>query len=92
MSDSKDINIYMDTLGASSRKASRVLAQASAEQKNDALLSISKELDLKRQDILKENVKDLEEAKKKQRSCPFLSVLPREDLFLRVREGWHIPE
>ena len=66
MSDSKDINIYMDSLGASSKKASTILAQASAEQKNDALLSIAKKLDIKRQYILKENVKDLEEAKKKQ--------------------------
>ena len=66
MSQSKDINIYMDSLGASSKKASTILAQASAEQKNDALLSIAKKLDIKRQDILKENVKDLEEAKKKQ--------------------------
>ena len=66
MSDSKDINIYMDSLGISSKKASTILAQASAEQKNDALLSIAKKLDIKRQDILKENVKDLEEAKKKQ--------------------------
>ena len=66
MSDSKDINIYMDSLGVSSKKASTILAQASAEQKNDALLSIAKKLDIKRKDILKENVKDLEEAKKKQ--------------------------
>ena len=66
MSDSKDINIYMDSLGVSSKKASTILAQASADQKNDALLSIAKKLDIKRQDILKENVKDLEEAKKKQ--------------------------
>ena len=66
MSNSKDINIYMDSLGASAKKASRILAQASEEQKNDALLSIAKKIDIKRQDILKENVKDLEEAKKKQ--------------------------
>ena len=66
MSNSKDINIYMDSLGASAKKASRILAQASEDQKNDALLSIAKKIDIKRQDILKENVKDLEEAKKKQ--------------------------
>ena len=66
MSNSKDINIYMDSLGASAKKASRILSQASEEQKNDALLSIAKKLNIKRQDILKENVKDLEEAKKKQ--------------------------
>ena len=66
MSNSKDINIYMDSLGASAKKASRILSQASEEQKNDALLSIAKKINIKRQDILKENVKDLEEAKKKQ--------------------------
>ena len=66
MSNSKDINIYMDSLGASAKKASRILSQASEKQKNDALLSIAKKIDIKRQDILKENVKDLEEAKKKQ--------------------------
>ena len=66
MSDSKDINIYMDSLGASAKKASRILSQASEEQKNEALISIAKKIDIKRQDILKENVKDLEEAKKKQ--------------------------
>ena len=66
MSDSKDINIYMDSLGASAKKASRILSQASGERKNGALLSIAKKIDIKRQDILKENVKDLEEAKKKQ--------------------------
>ena len=66
MSDSKDINIYMDSLGASAKKASRILSQASEKQKNDALLSIAKKIDIKRQDILKENIKDLEEAKKKQ--------------------------
>ncbi len=66
MSNSKDINIYMDSLGASAKKASRILSQASEKQKNDALLSIAKKIDIKRQDILKENIKDLEEAKKKQ--------------------------
>ena len=66
MSNSKDINIYMDSLGASAKKASRILSQASEEQKNDALLSIAKKIDIKRQDILKENVKDLEEAKESQ--------------------------
>ena len=66
MSDSNDINIYMDSLGASAKKASRILSQASEKQKNDALLGIAKKINIKRQDILKENIKDLEEAKKKQ--------------------------
>jgi len=66
MSDSKDINIYMDSLGSLAKDASRILAQASEEQKNEALLNIGKTIDLKRQDILNENIKDLAEAKKKQ--------------------------
>ena len=66
MSDSKDINIYMDSLGSLAKGASRVLAQTSEEQKNEALLNIAKTIDLKRQDILNENIKDLAEAKKKQ--------------------------
>ena len=66
MSHSKDINIYMDSLGALAKKASRVLAQASEKHKNDALLNIAKIIDSKRQEILNENIKDLEEAEKKQ--------------------------
>ena len=66
MSHNKDINIYMDSLGALAKKASRVLAQASEKHKNDALLNIAKIIDSKRQEILNENIKDLEEAEKKQ--------------------------
>ena len=66
MSDSKDINIYMDSLGSLAKDASRILAQTSEKQKNEALLNIAKTIDLKRQDILNENIKDLAEAKKKQ--------------------------
>ena len=66
MPDSKDINIYMDSLGSSAKRASRILSQASVEQKNSALLSIAEKIDLKRQDILKENQYDLAEAKKKE--------------------------
>jgi glutamate-5-semialdehyde dehydrogenase len=66
MSDSKDINIYMDSLGALAKEASRILAQVSEEHKNDALLNIAKIIDSKRQEILNENIKDLAEAEKKQ--------------------------
>ena len=59
MPDSKDINIYMDSLGSSAKRASRILSQASVEQKNSALLSIAEKIDLKRQDILKENLAKL---------------------------------
>ena len=66
MLDTKDINIYIDSLGASAKKASSILAQAPEKQKNDALLNIAKIIDLKRNDILDQNVKDLEDAKNKQ--------------------------
>ncbi|HJL95833.1 MAG: glutamate-5-semialdehyde dehydrogenase [Gammaproteobacteria bacterium] len=65
MSDSKDINIYMDRLGSLAKNASRELSLASEAQKNKALHSIGKKIDSKRHAILKENIKDLEEAKKK---------------------------
>ena len=66
MSDSKDINIYMDSLGSLAKSASQILSQTSEAQKNQALLNIAKIIDLKRKDILNENIKDLVEAKKKQ--------------------------
>ncbi len=66
MSDSKDINIYMDSLGSLAKNASRILSQTSEEQKNEALLNIAKTIDSNRNEILKENIKDLAKANKKQ--------------------------
>ena len=66
MSDSKDINIYMDSLGSLAKNASRILSQTSEEQKNEALLNIAKTIDSNRNEILNENIKDLAEANKKQ--------------------------
>ena len=66
MSDSKDINIYMDSLGSLAKNASRILAQTSEEQKNEALLNIAKTIDSNRNEILNENIKDLAKANKKQ--------------------------
>ena len=66
MSDSKDINIYMDSLGSLAKSASRILSQTSEEQKNEALLNIAKTIDSNRNEILNENIKDLAKANKKQ--------------------------
>ena len=66
MSDSKDINIYMDSLGSLAKNASRILSQISEEQKNEALLNIAKTIDSNRNEILNENIKDLAKANKKQ--------------------------
>ena len=37
MLQSKEINLYMDKLGAEAKQASKVLSQASEEMKNEAL-------------------------------------------------------
>ena len=65
MPQSKEINVYMEQLGLEAKQASKVLSQSSLEQKNEALQCISDQIDEHRVEILKENQKDLESAKKK---------------------------
>tara|TARA_Y100000741_G_scaffold308311_1_gene251379 strand:+ start:94 stop:1362 length:1269 start_codon:yes stop_codon:yes gene_type:complete len=65
MPQSKEINVYMEQLGLEAKQASKVLSQSSLEQKNEALQCISDQIEEHRIEILKENQKDLESAKKK---------------------------
>ena len=65
MPQSKEINAYMEQLGFEAKQASKVLSQSSLEQKNEALQCISDQIEEHRVEILKENQKDLESAKKK---------------------------
>ena len=65
MTQSKEINVYMEQLGLEAKQASKVLSQSSLEQKNEALQCISDQIGDHRVEILKENQKDLESAKKK---------------------------
>ena len=65
MTQSKEINAYMEQLGLEAKQASKVLSQSSLEQKNEALQCISDQIEEHRVEILKENQKDLESAKKK---------------------------
>ncbi|RZP03325.1 MAG: glutamate-5-semialdehyde dehydrogenase [Gammaproteobacteria bacterium] len=65
MPQSKEINAYMEQLGLEAKQASKVLSQSCLEQKNEALQCISDQIDEHRVEILKENQKDLESAKKK---------------------------
>ena len=65
MPQSKEINVYMEQLGLEAKQASKVLSQSSLEQKNEALKCISDQIEEHRVEILKENQKDLESAKKK---------------------------
>jgi len=65
MEDSKDINNYMNSLGAVAKSAAADLAMVSTEIKNNALLYMSEEIDTRRDEILKCNKVDLEKAKQK---------------------------
>lgn len=58
-------DIYLDIrqIAEKARKASRVLSAASTEQKNNALLKISRELESNRKTLTEENEKDLQSAK-----------------------------
>jgi glutamate-5-semialdehyde dehydrogenase len=55
-----DIKAYMQSLGLAARAASRELARASSDQKNNALLAIANQLDNNRQAVLTANATDME--------------------------------
>ncbi len=55
----KDIAKYMSTVGQRARVASRVLAAASTQEKNSALLAIADDIDVSRDGLMAENQKDL---------------------------------
>ena len=63
MTQSKEINTYMNRLGSEAKEASLILAQASLEQKNEALSCISEQIECNRDEILSINKKDLDLAK-----------------------------
>ena len=65
MEDSKDINHYMNHLGAAAKSAAGDLATVSSEVKNNALLYMSEALDSRRNEILQSNKVDLDKAKDK---------------------------
>ncbi|MBS0552543.1 MAG: glutamate-5-semialdehyde dehydrogenase, partial [Proteobacteria bacterium] len=58
-----DIQHYMQTLGRQARAASRVVAAASTEAKNNALLAMAKEIRARRDALLAANAQDLEAAR-----------------------------
>ena len=65
MEDSKDINHYMNHLGAAAKSAAGDLATVSSEVKNNALIYMSEALDSRRNEILRSNKVDLDKAKDK---------------------------
>ena len=79
MTQSKEINVYMEQLGLEAKRASKVLSQSSLEQKNEALQCISDQIKEHRVEILKENKKDLESAKKKSIGSALIDRLELND-------------
>nr|WP_298415483.1 glutamate-5-semialdehyde dehydrogenase [uncultured Halomonas sp.] len=63
MTDSADINAYMQTLGAQARQVSTHLRCAGAGAKNAALVAIAAQLDAARVALIDANVRDLERAR-----------------------------
>ena len=66
MEDSKDINNYINHLGAAAKNAAGDLAIVSSEVKNNALLYMAEAIDSRRNEILQSNRVDLEKAKNKE--------------------------
>lgn len=61
----QDIAAYMRQVGSKARAASRILAAANTAQKNTALLTIAADLDQSRDDLIRENNKDMQAGAKK---------------------------
>ena len=79
MTQSKEINTYMNQLGSEAKEASLILAQASLEQKNEALSCISEQIESGRDEILTINKKDLDLAKQKSIGSALIDRLELND-------------
>ena len=79
MTQSKEINTYMNRLGSEAKEASLILAQASLEQKNEALSCISEQIESDRDEILSTNKKDLDLAKQKSIGSALIDRLELND-------------
>jgi glutamate-5-semialdehyde dehydrogenase len=72
---SKEIQEMMQDIGKRARSASRAIARASGEQKNQALLHIAKLVRQKADEIQKVNLVDVERAKEKGQDAAFIDRL-----------------
>ena len=70
-----NINQYLKKIGLEAKKASRLMAKASTQQKNDALTHLIHLLNTKTKIILKANEKDVKEAKKNKLDSAFIDRL-----------------
>jgi glutamate-5-semialdehyde dehydrogenase len=74
----------MMTLGQAARKAASVLALASTEQKNQALMAMAAKIRRSAADILSENARDLENAKARELKGSFLDRLTLDEARLEA--------
>lgn len=74
-----DVSGYANTLGSNARSASRLIAKATTDQKNKALLAIAHAIEHARPELLKANQLDMESGKNKQLDAALLDRLELTD-------------
>ncbi len=79
-----DIHSYMHTLGRQARAASRLLAAASTEAKNRALLAMAAGMRARRDELLAANARDLEEARGAGLEAALLDRLTLDEKFIEA--------
>ena len=79
MNQSKEINSYMNELGSGAKEASKILSQSSLEQRNDALMHISAQIESQREEILRVNKEDLTRAREKSIGSALIDRLELND-------------
>ncbi len=77
--ETKDVARLMREIGAAARAAQRILATASTEAKNKALIAAADSLRRRKNEILSENAKDMEAGAKKGLSAAMLDRLELTD-------------
>lgn len=83
-----DVNEYMQNLGQHARQASRALARASTEVKNQALLAMANEIRATAETLKLENARDLEAGKAKGLDAALLDRLTLTDVRIEaIAEG-----
>jgi glutamate-5-semialdehyde dehydrogenase len=75
-----DIKAYMQSVGVAARVASRELARANSDQKNNALLAIANQLDSNRQSVLTANAVDMENGRNNGLNDALLDRLELNDI------------
>lgn len=73
--DASEIESIMNTLGSQAKQAARILASASSDQKNKALLAMADKIEATTAQILDANKKDVEASKEAGKDAAFIDRL-----------------